>query len=155
MYIFDTSPLSTLFKNYYRNRFPSLWNHFDNLVATGKITSTREVFHEVNDGPVEGLITWATSKQTLFATPVPAEALFVSRIYQVPHFQQNIEQRKLLTGGRNADPFVIAKAAIEQKVVVTMEKQKPNSVKIPTICSYFNIKCIDLEEFMIAENWTF
>jgi hypothetical protein len=31
----------------------------------------------------------------------------------VRHFQQNIEQQKLLKGGKNAEPFVIARAAVE------------------------------------------
>jgi len=155
VYVFDTSPLSTLFKNYYRHRFPSLWKQFDELVTDGKIVSTREVFHEVNDGPVESLVQWAADQKLLFSTPNAAEAAFVSRIYQVSHFQQNIEQKKLLTGGRNADPFVIAKAAVEKKAVVTMELSKPNAVKIPNICEYFQVRCLTLEEFMIAENWTF
>ena len=31
-YVFDNSPLSALFKNYYPNRFPSLWERFDAVV---------------------------------------------------------------------------------------------------------------------------
>ena len=38
-YVFDTSPLSALFKNFYRRRFPSLWARFDDLVANGHIVS--------------------------------------------------------------------------------------------------------------------
>ena len=40
-YAFDTSPLSTLFRNYYRSVFRSLWEGFDDLVANGDILSTR------------------------------------------------------------------------------------------------------------------
>jgi hypothetical protein len=43
-YVVDTSALSTLFRNYYRRRFPSLWRRFDDLVASEDIVSTREVF---------------------------------------------------------------------------------------------------------------
>ena len=32
-YVFDNSPLSVLFKNFYRNTFPSLWDNFDGLDA--------------------------------------------------------------------------------------------------------------------------
>ena len=38
----------------------------------------------------------------------------MTRIYQVDRFQQNIEVKKLLKGGKNADPFVIARAAITE-----------------------------------------
>ena len=36
-YVFDNSPLSALFRNYYRKTFPSLWQHFDQLVADGRL----------------------------------------------------------------------------------------------------------------------
>jgi hypothetical protein len=155
MYVFDNSPLSTLFRNYYRNRFPSLWRNFDALVDEGALVSTREVFREIIDGPITELRDWAEDHQNLFATPTAAEGTFVAKIYAVSHFQQNLEQQKLLKGGLNADPFVIARAAVEKRRVVTMEKLKPHAAKIPNICQHFGIGCMTLEEFMEAENWQF
>lgn len=155
MYVFDTSPLSTLFKNYYPKRFPTLWGKFDALVAGGKIVSTREVLREIADGPVESLRDWAADHQDFFAVPTADEAVFITKIYAVTHFQQNIEQQKLLKGGHIADPFVIAKAGVEKKAVVTIEVLKPNSAKIPNICKHFGIQCWSLEEFMEEEGWTF
>lgn len=75
--------------------------------------------------------------------------------YSVSHFQQNIEQQKLLKGGKNADPFVIAKAAVDGRAVVTMELFKPNAAKIPNICAHFAITCLSLEQFMEEEGWEF
>jgi hypothetical protein len=155
MYVFDTSPLSSLFKNYYRGRFPSLWDRFDGLVADGRIVSTREVMRECTDGPVESLRDWAGQHQEFFQVPLAAEGVFVAKIYGVAHFQQNIEQRKLLRGGRNADPFVIARATTDGRSVVTMEEFKPNGAKIPNICDHFGIGCLSLEEFMEREGWQF
>jgi Domain of unknown function (DUF4411) len=156
MYVFDNSPLSALFRNYYRNRFPSLWKNFDGLVDKAGLVSTREVFREIMDGPITELCKWADNHQDdLFATPTAAEGAFVVKIYAVPHFQQNLEQQKLLKGGLNADPFVIARAAVEQRTVVTMEKLKPHAAKIPNICQHFGVACMTLEEFMEAENWQF
>ena len=66
---------------------------------------------------------------TLFATPTAAEGAFVAQIYRVEHFQHNIEHKKLLKGGRNADPFVVAKAKVAGASVVTTEKRKPNGAK--------------------------
>jgi hypothetical protein len=154
-YAFDNSPLSALFKNYYRSRFPSLWERFDALVGDGKVVSTREVYREIQDSRIESLRHWAEQQRSLFTTPSVAEAAFVARIYGVPHFQQNIEQQKLLKGGRNADPFIIAKAAVEGRTVVTMELLKANAAKIPNICQHFAVRCLTLEEFMEAEGWTF
>jgi hypothetical protein len=154
-YVFDNSPLSALFRNYYRRTFRTLWEHFDVLVAENRLMSTREVFREIEDGPIESLRDWAKQNRHLFPTPTPAEGAFVSRIYSVRHFQQNIEQRKLLRGGKIADPFVIAKAACENRTVVTIEVMKPNAVKIPNICAHFGVNCLSLPEFMEAEGWTF
>jgi hypothetical protein len=155
MYVFDNSPLSTLFRNYYRNRFPSLWRNFDALVDQGALVSTREALREIEDGPIIELREWAKNQQALFAVPTAAEGAFVARIYAVSHFQQNIEQQKLLKGGYNADPFVIARAAVERRTIVTMERFKPNAAKIPNICRHFGVGCMTLEEFMEAEKWQF
>ena len=100
-------------------------------------------------------MTWAAQHHHLFTTPTAAEGAFVAKIYSVTHFQQNIEQQKLLKGGKNADPFVIAKAAIDGRAVVTMEQLRPNAVKIPNICQHFCVKCLSLEEFMEEEGWQF
>jgi hypothetical protein len=154
-YVFDNSPLSALFRNYYRKSFPSLWQRFDQLVDDGRVVSTREVFREIEDGPIERLLEWAKQNRELFATPTAEEGAFVAKIYAVPHFQQNIEQKKLLRGGKVADPFVIARAAYEGRAVVTTEVMKPKAVKIPNICKHFSVKCLSLPEFMQAEEWTF
>ena len=88
---------------------PVPWQRFDQLVDDGRLVSTREVFREIEDGPSESLLEWAKENRALFATPTAEEGAFVAQIYAVPHFQQNIEQKKLLRGGRVADPlFVIA-----------------------------------------------
>lgn len=154
-YAFDNSPLSTLFRNFYRTRFPSLWQRFDALVAQGSILSTREVLREIEDGPSEILREWSAENGAIFSTPTAEEAAFVTQIFGVRHFQQNIEQQKLLKGGRNADPFIIARAAVAGCPVVSMEQLKPNSAKIPNICQHFNIECLTLEQFMEREGWQF
>lgn len=155
MYVFDNSPLSVLFRNYYRGRFPTLWDRFDGLVADGRIVSTREVYREAEDSALENLREWAAGQQSVFHIPTAPEGAFVGRIYAVRHFQQNIEQKKLLKGGRNADPFVIAKAATEGRCVVTMEQFKENGAKIPNICDHFGVDCLSLEAFMEREGWEF
>lgn len=155
MYVLDTNVISNLHKNYYRKRFVSLWNAFDQLVADGKITSTREAFHELHDGVPGADTEWADTNVKLFTTPDAKEGAFVGQIYAVPHFQANIEKQKLFKGGRNADAFIVARAYAIGGTVVTMERLKPNAVKIPNICEYFNIPYLDLEGFMESEDWEF
>jgi predicted nucleic acid-binding protein len=155
MYILDTNVISALHKNYYRSRFVSLWKQFDELVANGKITSTREAYHELHDG-VQGSDTeWAKANVKLFATPDATEAGLVAKIYSVPHFQANIERQKLIKGGRNADAFIVARAFAIGGTVVTMERLKPNAVKIPNICDHFKVPFLSLEGLMEKEGWVF
>ena len=154
MYVFDTSPLSNLFRHFYRRRFPTLWQHFDALVAKGAITSTREVRREL-DQYTHVDARWIQQNFQIFSTPTADEADFIRRIYLVVHFQQNIELKKIQNGGFNADPFVVAKAAVNGGSVVTLESVQPNAAKIPNICRHFQIRCLNLEQFMEAEGWEF
>jgi hypothetical protein len=61
----------------------------------------------------------------------------------------------LLKGGKNADPFVVARAATIDGTVVSLEAMKANAAKIPNICKHFGLPCINLEQFMEAEDWQF
>ena len=155
MYVFDTSALSELFGSYYRSRFPTLWKLFDELVEAGSVTSTREVAREIEQYSRGGLEEWMKWNKKFFSTPTAAEAEFVREIYEVKHFQQNIELKKIQKGGLNADPFVIAKAAVNDAIVITLEIEKPKAVRIPNICKHFGIECFNLEDFMEEENWQF
>ena len=153
--VFDTSPLSQLFRAYYPDRFPTLWQQFHELVQRGQVTSTREVGREIDRGPIQDLVDWKHRNPLLFPAPSTAEGQFVRRIFQVPHFQHNISKKQMLRGGPNADPFVVARAGVLQGTVVTMEKTVPNGAKIGNICQHFCVPCKSLEEFMIAEHWRF
>ena len=155
IFVFDNSPLSALFRSYYRGRFPSLWEKFDAIVDEGRLLSTREVLNEINDSSITTLLDWAKDHGEIFGTPTAEEGAFVAQIFAVRHFQQNIEQMKLYKGGHNADAFVVAKAAVMEGTVVTLEQPAPNAAKIPNICQHFGIPCISLEDFMEAEGWEF
>ena len=155
IFVFDNSPLSVLFRNYYRSRFPSLWEKFDSIVDEDRLLSTREVLNEINDSSITTLRDWAKDHGEVFGTPTAEEGTFVAQIFTVKHFQQNIEQKKLYKGGHNADAFVVAKAAVINGAVVSIEEHRPDAAKIPNICQHFGIAFFTLEEFMEAENWEF
>lgn len=154
MYVIDTSVISMLHRNYYRTRFVSLWERFDTMVTNGKFTSTREALRELEDIGGEGF-DWAQNNSGLFTTPNAKEGAFVASIYAVEHFQANIEKQKILRGGRNADPFLIARAASLNATVLSMEQFKPHAAKIPNICEHFAVPCLDLRGFMEKEDWVF
>ncbi len=155
IYVFDTSPLSQLFGAYYRSRFPTLWEQFDDLVERGSVTSTREVAREIDNGPIKKLIEWKRHHPQLFPPPTAAEGNLVRRIFEVTHFQANIGKKKMLRGGTNADPFVVARAGVLKGTAVTMEKTVPGGAKIGNLCARFSVPCMSLEDFMVAEGWRF
>ena len=155
IYVFDNSPLSALFKNFYRKQFPTLWGRFDEMVFDGRLISTREVLREIEDYNNDALRDWCKNHRDFFQTPTAEEGEFVRKIFSYRHFQQNIELRKILKGGKNADPFVVSKAAVIGGAVVTLEEFRPNAVKIPNICQHFQIPCYSLEKFMETEGWEF
>lgn len=155
IYVFDTSAFSVLFKHFYRDRFPSLWERFDALCDTNRLTSSREVRREIEDGPIGELTEWSNRHPDLFPSPTYEEARLVRTIFKNPRFRRVIEEKKILKGGRNADPFVIARAWILEGAVVTQETDHPTKVRIPTICSHFHIPRLNLEDFMEREGWRF
>src|SRR5208337_1185306 len=74
-----------------------------------------------------------------FEDPSVEELSFITEIYLIPHFRQNLDRKKLLQGGYFADPFIIAKAAIKLAVVVTEEEHPNNGARIPNICEHFGV----------------
>lgn len=157
MYIFDTSSFSLLFK-YYPSRFPTLWKKFDALIKNGIVTSAHEVYKELQGmDQNEALITWTQENKDIFHKPSAPEAIFMIDLFKEKngHFQGMIEKTKQLKGGLCADPFLIAKAKTNNGIIITEERYKPHSTKIPTICEYYSIPCHNLENFMTNENWVF
>jgi len=156
IYIFDNNTLTGIFRHYFRDSFPSFWELFDKMVIKGDILSVREVHNEIKImSRKDELESWAKAHPEFFHDPNAEELQFITQIYRVPHFLNSISQQKLLKGGPFADPFIIAKAHKEHGTVVTLEKVTPNAAKIPNICAYFNIPCINLQVFIRQNNWSF
>lgn len=153
-YVFDTGPLRNLFRYFYRERFPTLWERFDILVEEGKIFSVREVLNELKRQE-DDLLQWGKENSSIFHIPNKEELQFMNEIFKVPHFQILVSEQSRLQGFPSADGFLIASAKIHNATLVTMEKYKPKSAKIPNVCEHFKIPCINLEEFMEKENWKF
>ena len=155
-YIFDTNSLSNVLNHYYPDRFPSFWDKFTEATKEGILGSVREgrfeLLERFDNDEIKRLEKYNAD---FFAKPTPKELVFITQIYSVSHFQQNIEKKKLLKGGSFADPFIIAKANAVKGIVVTEEKFKENAAKIPNICKHFGIGCVNLEGFLRKEDWKF
>lgn len=156
IYVFDSSSLSNILDHYYQDRFPSFWDKFNEIVIQGNLISVREVRNELtnkfDDDKIEFLM---KHNKDFFSNPTNEELSFITQIYSVKHFQQNLERKKLWSGGFFADPFVIAKAWAIQGTVITEEHFKENGAKIPNICDHFQIPCMKLEGFLKEVDWKF
>lgn len=156
IYVFDNNSLSNLLNHYYPERFPSFWEKYDKMVEYNNLISVREVRHELtikfSDEVIDRLV---KNNINFFADPISEELTFITQIYSIQHFRQNLDKKKLLQGGYFADPFVIAKAWKVNGTVVTEEDFRDNAAKIPNICNHFNIPCMKLEGFLIKEDWKF
>jgi len=154
IYVFDSDSLIDLFRHFYLNRFPSLWERFDQLVKGEVIISVREVYNEI-EGRSDRLSQWAKNNRDFFQQPYPEELDFVVEIFKVPHFRYLISEKARLQGKPVADPLVIAKAQSLKGCVITQELKKPNAARIPNVCEHFRLDCSNLEGFMEREDWTF
>lgn len=96
IYVFDSSSLSTILDYYYQDRFPSFWEKFNEIVSQGNLISVREVRNELtlkfDDEIIEVL---EKQNKNFFANPTNEELSFITEIYLVKHFQQNLERKKL------------------------------------------------------------
>lgn len=156
IYVFDNSSLSNILNHYYQDHFPSFWEKFDAVIKTENVISVREVRNELTGKFEDDIIDrLAKHNDKFFTTPTTEELSFITQIYSVKHFQQNLDKKKILSGGFFADPFVIAKAWKEKGTVVTEEDKKPNAAKIPNICDHFGILCTSLEGFLTELDWKF
>lgn len=156
IYIFDNCSLSNILNHYYPDRFPSFWEKFDEIVESGNLISVREARLELerkfDDDTIDRL---KIHNDNFFEEPSVEELKFITEIYRIEHFRQNLEKKKIFHGGYFADPFIIAKAKIKHGIVVTEEDKPEHGARIPNICDYFDIICEKLEGFLVRENWRF
>lgn len=156
IYVFDTNSLSNVLNTLYRDSFPSFWKKFDKMIYTKNVISVREAKFELESKFDENTVKLLKRNNgNFFEDPTVEELAFISEIYSIPHFQQNLSKQKLLHGGYFADPFIIAKARSKKAVVVTEESCPKNGARIPNICSHFGIGCENLQGFLARENWRF
>ena len=126
MYVVDTSSLQQLFRCYSRERFPTLWIRFDELVERGAIISTQQVMREIEQrNKKNGELEWAKANKELFPSSTEKELQFLRKIYEVPRFRQTIPT-DIRNPNTPADPFLIARAKIVGGTVITQEREPPN-----------------------------
>ena len=156
-YSLDTNTISQIYRFYYKDRFPSFWVRFNILVSSGRACSVSEVEAELRGaiGMMAAAEELKQLNQGFFSLPTASEQAFIGEIFGVPHFLNLIGAKAIAKGTPVADPFVIARAASFGLCVVTEEIRRPNAARVPNVCDYFDIECINLQQLMIREGWQF
>lgn len=155
IYFVDTNCFRIL-EGYYPSRFPSFWSRFNEAAEDGQIASVEEVRKELELGnTAQHIEDWIQSHKEFFRMPDENVLEVLPLIFSKRHFQSLVGPRQILAGQPVADPFLIAAAKAANGCVVTEERHKPNSAKIPTVCDYFQVKCTNLEGMLDELGWEF
>lgn len=150
-YVFDSNVFMNLQQRQPVDVYPSVWEKISELMESGIIVSSQEVYEEILAGE-DYLSKWAKQRRTCFL-PTDEETQKIVRIVLSKH-------RGLVEGGKkknNADPFVIAVAQINNCTIVSEEARTNNlnSPKIPDVCSYLGLNCINFVTFSREMKITF
>jgi hypothetical protein len=150
-YSIDTSAILDSWVRWHPpDSFPSLWINIEKMINDGTLKATEEVREELSKQE-DNVYKWAKDK----------DALFVSLTTDIQYEASNILTRfpKLvgaMSDRSRADVFVIALAIIENCTVITGEQYgNENRPKIPFVCNYYKIPCINMVGLIREQNWRF
>ncbi len=152
IYCIDTSSILEWYvRTYPPSIFPSLPERMEALIAAGRLRSPKAVMDEIHAG--DACHKWAKAQATLFIEESVSVQLIVRQIMATHH-----NPAKPLKGINGADPFVIAMAKDgggRWVVVADEHSGSAENRKIPFVCNYENVQCINFQDMMRAEGWQF
>ncbi|MAT96847.1 MAG: hypothetical protein CL608_06865 [Anaerolineaceae bacterium] len=135
---------------------PIFWDWLEAQASSGHIFCAAPVYEELRDGNDE-LSQWIQERKSLFVKEISVEAQQVF-IEIVDYVFKNYPRKNADVFLSRADPLLIAQAKILSCVVVTHERPVPENsskVKIPNICSAFDVAYTDVYSMMRQLNAKF
>jgi len=149
-YVIDSSSLIDLFRLYPPERkiFYPLWEKINKATTEKLIISSRYVKKELNLDNNEEILKWIKNSGLQFAGFTSEETRLIPELQR--HFPNLINWN---SDENAADPWIITLAITQKLTVITEEKKKPNAHKIPNVCEYFGIECINLLGLFGKEGW--
>ncbi|MFW9803130.1 MAG: DUF4411 family protein [Candidatus Thorarchaeota archaeon] len=152
-YSFDTSGFLNPWKHFYSPKlFPRLWNTLDGLIQSGLIVATQMIIDELEDYDDE-VLKWVRDRRKNLIIDVDSdqEAL-VDMMVNNPELEGFVDTNST---SDQADPYVVALAMKYKLIVVTDEKRpKKGRIKIPDVCRYYDVECIDFQTFLSQIGYT-
>jgi len=143
---------------YSKERIPELWQHIESLIDAGKIIASREVLEELERNANDELLAWLKNHKAMFVMDrqqVDTADTIINEVYT--QYKRGYKPEI----GDAADPFVVATAMVHNAVVFTQEQRQPRHIpsqtkvpKIPTVCAYYGVECVNIEQFIEREGFT-
>ena len=146
IYVIDACALINAAQNYNmaKKSFAHIWEPLDTMIQNGELISSSEVIDELKD---DDLKEWAKGHKECF-TPLTKEVQ-EKTTEVLAQFPTMIKIRS--SGNSNADPFLVATAAVQGGTIVTDEKlgdHKTKDYKIPNVCQALDIPYMNLHTFL-------
>lgn len=146
IYVIDACALINAAQNYNitKKSFAHIWEALDGMIQRGELISSAEIMDELKD---DGLQSWAKQRKEFFL-PLSKEVQ-AKTVEVLAQFPTLIKIRS--TGNSNADPFLVATAALQGGTIVTDEKlgdSKTKDYKIPNVCQALEIPYMNLHTFL-------
>lgn len=157
LYLFDTDALLQSANFHYPlHIFPGFWSWLDSGIASGWARSVNAVYQEI-DYPEE-LKEWVDLRRDTFFIDV--SDINIQQTYKMiaGWVTQKYVQSNSSDFLKGADPWLIATALVKDASVVTQETRvSPDAkkVKIPNVCSHFQVDCINVFELLKERNPVF
>ena len=145
-YVIDACALINAAQNYNMSKksFAHIWESLDDMIRRGELISSSEIMDELKDDDLQA---WAKQHKECF---VPLTKEVQEKTTEVlSKFPTLIKIRS--TGNSNADPFLVATAALQGGTIVTDERlgdSNTKDYKIPNVCQDLNIPYINLHSFL-------
>jgi hypothetical protein len=152
-YSVDTSALISSWNEYHPpDTHPTFWTNLEVLIKNEELRAPEEVLVELEKKD-DAVYAWAYERRELLFVPLYAEVQLALKAI-MREFPRIIAVHKNRSG---ADPWVIALAKVENRDVVTNERESNNLNKphIPDVCREMGIRCITMHELIREQGWRF
>lgn len=152
-YLIDTSALIVLDITFKADNpvFVAVWEEIEDLIGNGCFKTLDFVEDEINnyEGKEDYLKKWVHKWRKHFVLDTDSETINAAKpIINSEYSSGFFDAKKQAEGKEEADPYLIAYSKVHEYVLITNEsKTKQN--KIPAVSKKYDVKCIDINEFLI------
>lgn len=151
VYSVDSSALIHGWRRIYRPKnFGLLWDHLAELVESGRLKASIEVYNDLEKKDDE-LFKWCKERKEKMIVEIDDDLQAqVTRIMAAyPRLVDTVKGRS------GSDPFVIALAMTTQPPMVVVTEEYTGKTRIPDVCGAEKIDYCGLADLIEREDWKF